>query len=103
MSQVLVLKLASGEEIIGRTTDSRYSVADEIGVNNTITLEKVRVIAPMQTPDGRINVSLMPYVFSNIDVEVQININHIVGVPTKASETMERSYLEQTSSIALAS
>lgn len=100
--QVVVLKLSSGEEIIGRTTRSFSAVGIISEVNKVITLEKVRVIAPMQTPDGRINVSLMPYVFSNIDADVDILPAHIVGIPYAVSSSMEQSYLEQTTSIKLA-
>lgn len=101
---VVVLLLASGQEIIGSTdarTSGQYSTADELDVNNTITLAKVRVVAPMQTPDGRIQVSLMPYVFSNIDTDVNIAVAHIVGVASQPSREMEREYLQQTTSIAL--
>ena len=103
MSHVVVLMLASGQEIIGRFDpqgNTDYTFADEAEVN-TITLQRVRVVAPMQHPDGRIQVSLMPYVFSNIDTDVQIATDHIVGFPRVASEAMEREYLSQTTSIAL--
>lgn len=101
--QVIVLLLASGQEVIGRLGNtSGYTVADMAGVNTTITLEKVRVVAPMQTPDGRINVSLMPYVFSNIDTDVQIASDQIVGIPQGASVDMEREYLSQTSGLVMA-
>jgi hypothetical protein len=105
MSQVITLLLASGQEIIGRfdrTAALGYAIADEAGVNSTITLEKVRVVAPMQTPDGRIQVSLMPYVFSNIDTDVQIASDQIVGIPKAVSSDMEREYLAQTSGLVMA-
>lgn len=105
MSKVIVLLLASGQEIIGRfaRSNGQYSAADDLGVNNTITLEKVRVIAPIHHQDGRIQVSLVPYVFSNIDTNVHISTDHVVGVPLEASDAMEREYLSQTSGLQLAS
>lgn len=98
---IIVLKLASGEEIIGRVINSYNDVASNFELESTVALEKVRVVAPIQHQDGRIQVSLVPYVFSNIDTVVQINTAHIVGVPKAPSADMEKSYTEQTSSIAL--
>ena len=105
MSQVVVLLLSSGQEVIGRFDrqgGTDYTMADEADVNSTITLQKVRVVAPMQTPDGRIQVSLMPYVFSNIDTDVQIASSQIVGFPRTVSIDMEREYLSQTSGLVMA-
>lgn len=105
MSHVVVLKLASGEEIIGRLNrhgGTDFTMADEAGVNSTITLEKVRLVAPMHSPDGRIQVSLIPYVLSNIDTDVQIASDHIVGFPKTVSLDMEREYLSQTSGLVMA-
>lgn len=86
MQNIVVLKLVSGEELVGVRTESGE-------------LERVRVFQMMQTQSG-MQGALMPYFMSDPDATFKINASVIVAeIP--ASAQFERAYLEQTSSLDL--
>lgn len=101
MSQVLCIKLQNGDEIIGRHVER---VENELAQGlQTVVLKQIRQVVVQQVAQGQFSPALMPWIVSNQDVEVEINLNlHGLGIflPLKAIET---SYLEQTSGIKVAS
>jgi hypothetical protein len=101
MSQILCIKLQNGDEIIGRHVER---VENELQAGlQTVVLKQIRQVIVQQVGQGQFAPALMPWIVSNQDVEVEINLNlHGLAVflPLKAIET---SYIEQTSSIKVAS
>jgi len=97
MSQVLCIKLANGDEIIGRHVEKLDDSLDQ-GVS-TITLKQIRQVVVQQVGSGQFAPALMPWIVSNADVEVEINMNlHGLALFMPRSE-IESSYLEQTGGI----
>ena len=90
--EVIVLKLASGEEIISRVK-SRTESSIELDRPNMVGL------APAQGGLG-ITIQLMPWIASNQDGDITVFINHIVSETTPTAE-LEKGYLSRTSGIAL--
>lgn len=94
MSQaILSFKLISGEEVIGRV------VSDETDV---LTLSKVRSIQMVQTAPQTLGLNITPYMVSNIDGDIPFNKSAMTTVPATAADEVEKPYVEQTTSIALA-
>ena len=95
MQEVKVVKLITGEEVIGR-------VVETINSKDGITLERVAVVVPQQTQDGQMGVALAPYIFTNPDIEIHIRSHAMVTDPFDAHPGLVKNYLQQTSGIALA-
>jgi di/tripeptidase len=94
MSQdILSFKLISGEEVIG------YVVSD---VSDVLTLCKVRFIQMVQTAPQTIGLNISPYMVSNIDGDIGFYRTAITTVPVTPSADVEKPYVEQTTTIALA-
>ena len=92
MSDVITLKLSSGEEIISRVVER-----DE----TTITLDRPNMIGLAPGPDGQVGIQLMPWVASNQDSkEVKVSLAHVVAEIVPHDE-LEKGYLGKTSGIAL--
>lgn len=92
MSEIITLKLSSGEEIITRVVER-----DE----TTITLDRPNMIGLVPAgPDGQVGIQLVPWVASNQDGEIKVNLAHVVAETVPASE-LEKGYLQRTSAIAL--
>ncbi len=93
MTNVITLKLSSGEEII-----SRVVKRDE----TTIILDRPNMIGMVPAgPDGQVGIQLLPWIASNQDSkEVKVSLAHIVAeiVP---NDELEKGYLQRTSGIAL--
>lgn len=91
-------KLVTGEEIIG----SVVSTDDD-----TITLEQARTIMITPTADGRMNLSLVPWMVSAQDPTTgteKLAILHtrsVVGTPSDVPLALEKGYLQNTSTIQL--
>lgn len=93
--EVLAFRLANGDEILGR-----YNLESQVG-DDVVVLEKVRHLIVQRTPEG-LGVTLMPWVFSNIDVATRISKAHIMASFAPSADTIV-SYQQQTTGIALAS
>lgn len=90
--QIVVLKVSTGEEIVGRLAEK----SDE-----QMMLEKVRSLVMVPGPNpGEVGVQLIPFMTSNVDGKLGISISHIVAT-SAAEDNLERMYLQQTSGIDL--
>jgi hypothetical protein len=91
MSDIVVIKLVSGEEVIAR----------EVGEVFGMVYEKPRVFQMMQTQQG-MGAALVPYIMSAPDETVSIAIGAIV-TKIEAPLQIETAYLQQTSGLDLSS
>lgn len=87
MTDVVVLKLSSGEEVIAR--------ANNTGHGWQVTKPRLVVMAP--TPQG-IQIAIMPWIAADVDGKYLIDDKHVItsGKPT---DNLEKQYLEQTSGL----
>jgi hypothetical protein len=89
MSNIVVMKLSTGEEVIARVEESLEG-------NRYV---KPRIFHMMQTERGA-SAALIPYIMSAPDETVTIKDSAIISVVT-ASKQLEDAYLQQTSGIDL--
>jgi hypothetical protein len=90
MSEIVVLKLVSGEEIVAGLKDN---------LSGNKMYAKPRVFLTQQTSQG-IGAALVPYIWSAPDETISIRDDLIVTC-VKPSKQLEDSYLQHTSSIDL--
>ena len=91
MSNVKVLKLTTGEEVIAR-------VGQE---GDNIILEKPMIMAPVpgQTP-GQMGFAMVPWMMAAKGDSIQISLSHIV-VETEAKSEIEKNYLASITGLSL--
>ena len=91
MSNVKVLKLTTGEEVIAR-------VGQEV---DNIILEKPMTMAPVpgQTP-GQMGFAMVPWMMAAKGDSIQISLSHIV-VETEAKSEIEKNYLASITGLSL--
>lgn len=103
MAKIRVLKLTSGEEIIGSVSESKKLVG---GVksegNNTVRLENVRTIMVAGVQNNQVALALIPFMNSCIEEAIEINADQIVAMPTTVRDDIEKAYLQQISKIEIA-
>ena len=88
---VIALKLATGEEVIGRV---EYNDAQ------TLQLSKVRVVVIQPMANQQVGVGFMPFMACSPDGIIPLNKASIVA-EVRPNTDMEKAYLQQTSSIKL--
>lgn len=93
MIDVRVIKLTSGEEVIGR-----FVREDE----TTLVLE--RTLAMLLQTDERGNMGMItaPFMIAAGDGRIKVNKAIIVGVPEEIDEALVKDYIRKTSPIAFA-
>ena len=92
-SEVRVYKLTTAEEVISRVGEEN---------EDTITLEKPRVVMIGPGPNGQVSVTLIPLLASDPDGDFVLEKSMIVGQSKgKVTEELEKGYLSQTSGLAL--
>jgi len=70
-TDVVVLKLSTGEELIG--------YEEQITAEN-ITMTKARaLIVGGQAPDGRVALRMIPWLLASPDAEIVIDRNHVIS------------------------
>ena len=95
MSQEIVaFKLTNGMEVVGRRVVSED--------DSVIVMEKVRAVQMVQTGPNQVGLSLQPFMVSDIEGEISFKVQHIMTGIITPSDEVEKPYLEQTTSIALA-
>lgn len=95
MSNIVLYKLSTGEEIIARIEEERDSA---------IVLSSVRTIMIQPTGDGRIGIALMPFMAGAADNKIRVYTRSIVSVTDdEIPKQIEDMYLQQTSGIDLSS
>lgn len=109
MSETVVsVRLVNGDEILGRLKTSTIfgghtgKADDAVDLSKkTFTLQKVRHLLVQQTREG-LGVTLMPWSFSNVDGDVEVQSSAVLAILNPSAETIT-SYLEQTTGIKLLS
>lgn len=89
MSQIRVLKLTTGEEVIASTHQ----------VGSSLTLHKPRVVQLVATETGA-TLMLMPWIQVDPDNSVQIDVDKVI-TSLDANSQVEKAYLQRTSGIDL--
>lgn len=95
MSEIIALKLVTGEEVIGE-------VKETLDKSGAILLIKPRVITIMRSPDGRQGLGLVPFSMSNMDATVSFSKDHVMCQLEPMKQVVDV-YLQETSGIQLAS
>ena len=89
MSEVKILRMSTGEDVIGKVT-----IAQQL-----ITIEKSFVIIPTQSAPGKpVQLMMTPYMPYSADEEVIIDDSKIMTMVTPKPEIL-KSYQQNTSSI----
>ena len=89
MSEVKILRMSTGEDVIGKVT-----IAQQL-----ITIEKSFVIIPTQSAPGKpVQLMMSPYMPYSADDEVIIDESKVVTMVTPKPEIL-KSYQQNTSSI----
>lgn len=95
MAKVLLMKLVSGEEVIGKEVEEK---------DNKIVLSDVRVIVAHPGPNGQMAVGMIPWMVGAPESNIEIDKSRIMGIPAgEIPKQLEDGYLQQTSGIAFAS
>ena len=95
MSDIIHLKLVSGEEIIGTNTEDSNDA--------NFFLKKVRTVQIQPLGGGQATIVFLPFLFGNPDAVVRISEKHVMGDPQEETpKALEDAYLQQTSNIAIA-
>ena len=91
MSDVKVLKLTTGEEVIARVEQQR----------DYMMLEKPMTMAPVpgQTP-GQMGFAMVPWMMAAKGDSIQLSLSHIV-VETEAKGEIEKNYLASITGLSL--
>ena len=91
MSEVKVLKLTTGEEVIARVEQQR----------DYMMLEKPMTMAPVpgQTP-GQMGFAMVPWMMAAKGDFIQLSLSHIV-VETEAKGEIEKNYLASITGLSL--
>ena len=91
MSDVKVLKLTTGEEVIARVEQQR----------DYMMLEKPMTMAPLpgQTP-GQMGFAMVPWMMAAKGDFIQLSLSHIV-VETEAKGEIEKNYLASITGLSL--
>ena len=91
MKEVKILRLTTGEDVIGKI---EHSVS-----TNLITIEKAFVIIPMQQQPGKpVQLMMSPYMPYSADDEVIISDDKVMTIVKPKPEIL-KSYQQNTSSI----
>ena len=91
---IRLFKLTSGDEIIGRQTDTD---------SEFYTLKSVRLIIMQPTGPGQIGLGMIPWMGGAPDEEIRVSKKNIMGWPVGGvPKQLEDNYLQQTSGLQLA-
>lgn len=97
MSEVICLKLTTGEDIIARVQEGQM-VSDS---PKEYLLEDVHVISLQQVGPGQVGMSLIPYLLGDHTAKIAINGAHVITAYPPAGQIRD-GYLEKTSTIKIA-
>lgn len=101
MSQIIALKLVTGEEIIGKTDLSDFTSISLIVDAVLLKMTSVRRVE-VGGHGGQIGLTLVPFMFTNMDGTVSIQTRNIVGINPDVPKQLEDAYLEHTSGLVMA-
>jgi hypothetical protein len=89
MNEIVVVKLCTGEIVIGRTYDT-----------NPEYLENVFMVNFAPSHEGRVGIELVPYMYPFETVGCDIDIKHIIRKMPCPKE-LENAYIESTTGIVI--
>lgn len=93
VNDIVVLKLVNGDEIMGKLTNFNAT---------EVELEKVFAVNAGLSPNGSIQIVLMPWLFTASDKSrVSLKREHFFTM-IKAEDNAKKSYIENTSNIKIA-
>ena len=98
MSDVVALKLVSGDEIVAELKSARFE-AEKVTV---YTLKRPHLLKFQDMGRGQVGLAFIPYTLSNPTIETIDLPGSAVMFTFSPSGQVEKQYLEQTSGIALA-
>lgn len=90
MSEVKVLKLTTGEEIIARVKQNR----------DYIELEKPMTLAPVPGQAGQMGFAMVPWMMAAKGDNMQLSLTYIV-IETEAKGEIEKNYLASITGLSL--
>lgn len=90
---VKVLKLTTGEEVIGRFKTLN---------GDLYQLTKARQVIMQPVGPQQVGIGLLPWLASNQDGDVPIKKSQVIVEPISPPDELEKEYLQQTTGIALA-
>lgn len=93
MSEIRILKLTNGDELIATIVNAH--------MEDRLAIKKVRQLIMQQTDKG-LGMGLFPWLGSAIDTELEIYRSNLLVVPFAPDKHLEDQYLQQTTGIALA-
>lgn len=94
MTDIVLYKLVSGEEIIAKKVNEQ---------TDYVILENVRTLMIQPTGNGQMGIALIPWLAGSPDGEVHIDRSKIIGRPVQGvHKNLEDAYLQQTTGIQLA-
>jgi hypothetical protein len=96
MSQIKVLKLSGGQEVVAKILDSDLQSHD-----GWVELEDPLMISPMQDEEGNIRIQLLPFALFSKSKTYLFNSTSILTVFDPIDQ-IEDSYRRQTSGLILA-
>jgi len=105
--KIIVVKLTTGDELIGKLVESDKT-ADSDGYNGEfITLETARTLVMQQGEGGQIGLGMMPFMPSadnpstDSESDIKIYTKFIVAEPVSVPKDLEDAYTRSTSKIAI--
>ena len=92
---ILSIKLVSGQEIMGRAD----GYLELHLLPKVVTLSKIKMLNPQMAPNGAIGFSLVPWMMSNPEGEIELDLRVVALAITKPEQRIEDSYIQQTSDV----
>ena len=92
MTEVKVIKLINGDEILARVKDEG---------NDSIELDKPMTLQPVPTAvQGAMGMALVPWLLTGKSEKIKISISHVLVIDN-AKDDVEKNYLSSISGLAL--
>lgn len=99
MSDIVLFKLSSGEEVVGELVQRNV----EPGTPEVHTLlKRARVMIPTPVGPGQMSIQMAPYVITAQDADIKLYHRCIAGEVVDVPKELEDGYLHQTSGVQIA-
>lgn len=100
MSQVILIKLVTGEEVIATKLTASVGYEEESG---SVEIDKAFVMRIVPTPSGQVSITMMPLFMSDPTGTISLKSSAIVAKKVEINDTLLKEYLSRTSGIQIAS
>jgi len=100
---IVLCKLISGEELVGKCVRLTESTTGTPGVNQTVTLSDacVVVVESVDPKTGALSVNLIPYCVTDPDGEISMLYSAMTALPKKATDAIMKLFIRSTSNIVI--